>query len=498
MIRFMTLSFACWIASIALSDAASAQSGLRESLERLDRNHDGSIDPSEITSLSRPYLERVADARRMSLDRPNRIEAWQEAARIYYALKNGVAEKRVVPNSQSTVVEFGPQKNDPLVPEFGLPEIKYPYIQEDLDEADATLKRTDLNRDGYIDREEAQRDLWTHRDPFEEDYDRDNRLSRLELSQRYARRRLLSGASSELIQKARRVGSGIRPADTNSQDSDNNRRWDRDRSSRYYLTSSVLERFDLNRSGRLEEAEAIELGLPVGRIDVDRDGELSRQELTAYLTELQDEAGDISEGLPGWFYERDTNHDEQVAMDEFATEWSDEKAAEFQKLDANQDGLLTISEAIQAKSLVGGDYSNRTALVLPPRKTVISEIVIDEDFVLADVNIQLSITHTHAGDLDGHLTGPSGQRIELFAAVGGNDDHFDRTIFDDEAPYPIVKARPPFQGTFSPGALIKHQPSLSSLKGQSVKGTWQLVINGARSDRFGMLHGWSLIVEPVR
>jgi hypothetical protein len=95
------------------------------------------------------------------------------------------------------------------------------------------------------------------------------------------------------------------------------------------------------------------------------------------------------------------------------------------------------------------------------------------------------------------LTGPDGQRIELFTEIGGSDDHFEETVFDDQSKFPITKARAPFQGTFTPEALLKRQPSLSHFNGKSVKGVWQLVIRASRSERFGMLHRWSLIVTPM-
>ena len=109
----------------------------------------------------------------------------------------------------------------------------------------------------------------------------------------------------------------------------------------------------------------------------------------------------------------------------------------------------------------------------------------------------LSITHSHTSYLDAYLTGPDGQRIELFTEVGGNDDHFDGTIFDDQSQTPITKARPPFQGSFIPEGALKRQPSLGSFNGKSVKGVWQLVVRGSRSERWGMLHSWELIVTPV-
>ncbi|NNE00840.1 MAG: calcium sensor EFh [Pirellulaceae bacterium] len=473
-----------------------AQSGLRESLERLDRNENGEIDPDEITPLSRPYLERVAEARRMSLERAYAIDKWQEAARIYYALQNGVAGKTVRPEPEPLVKGFGTDRDQPVVPEFGLAEFKYRYLQEDLDEADRTLRRSDRNKDGYIDRKESLSAKWTHRNPFEMDLDQDDRLSRLELAQRYARRRMLSGASDELVQRARRVGNGITSSSTKSPQREDDSSFWRRGGNRTYLTATILGRFDTNKNGRLDADEVNKLGIPQGRIDADRNGELSRDELFAYFADLQDRAGDSSEAVPGWFYELDANRDQQIEMMEFTEQWSDEKVAEFNSYDINGDGMLTTAEITQSKALVGGTYRNNDAEVLPPRKTIISEIEVDEDYLIGDLNVQISITHTYTSYLDAYLTGPDGERIELFTGVGRNDDHFDQTVFDDQSRYPITKARPPFKGTFMPEGLVNRQPGLSAFNGKSVKGVWQLVIRGSRSERFGMLHGWSLLVTP--
>lgn len=478
------------------SSVAIAQSGLRESLERLDKNEDGEIQRNEITPLARPFLERVAKARHMSIEREYGIDKWQEAARIYHAIQNGVSGERVRPNSDFSVKGFGPDDDEPMVPEFGLAEIKYRYTPDDLEEADESLERYDRNDDGYIDRTEARRGRWTHRDPFEEDTNNDNRLSRLELAQRYARRRLLEGASDELVQRARRVGNGIQPSDPKSEQREDSSRYWRSGGSRTYLTATILGRFDANKNGRLETSEVTSLGIPPGRIDADRNGELSRDELEVYFTQLQDQIGDTSEVIPGWFYELDENRNQQIEMLEFTDDWTDEKATEFASYDANNDGILTSTEILTSRALVGGSYRNTEAEILPPRKTVISEIDVTEDYIIGDVNLQLSITHTHVMHLDAYLTGPDGQRIELFTAVGGHDDHFDATVFDDQSSYPITKARPPFKGTFQPEALLKKQPSLSAFNGQSVKGVWQLVIRCSRSERFGMLHSWGLIVTP--
>lgn len=496
----LLVGWTCIVLGLSFSISATearAQSGLRESLELLDRNKNGSIEPDEITPLARPYLERVAKARRMSLDRPNGVDKWQEAARVYYALQNGVRGERIRASGERSLKGFGPQDDDVVVPEFGLAEVKYRYQQRDLDEADDTLKRYDRNRDGYMSRYEASRARWTHRDPFAMDLDKDDQLSRLELAQRYARRRMLSNDSGELMRQAWRTGTGVRPsASTGSDDRRRKSEWWRSGGDRFWLTASILGRFDANHNGRLEREETVNLGIPTGAVDADQNGELSREELFAYLKDLQDQTGGQVDGLPGWFYELDANHDKQIDLTEFAIELTDARVAEFLSLDANQDGLLAANEVLTSKSMMGGTFENVEAEMLPPRKTIVSEIDVAENFVIADLNLRLTLTHTNVSSLDAYLTGPDGTRIELFTAVGGRDDHFEKTIFDDQSSTPIVKARPPFEGSFQPEGLTKRQPGLAAFNGQSIEGVWQLTIRCSRSDRFGMLHSWALLARP--
>jgi subtilisin-like proprotein convertase family protein/Ca2+-binding EF-hand superfamily protein len=493
-LRFFRLVICTAWFAVVQQTVLLGQAGLREALERLDRDKDGEVEPEEITPLARPYLERIMKSSRLSIYRDNDVEELLRAARRYYATQNGVSDDRVEVEPQMQVRSFGPDPNQPLVPEFGLAEVKYPYIQADLDLADRMIRTRDRDGDGMIDRKEASYERWTHRDPFEEDLNGDDRLSRLELAQRYARRRALDQVSDELRQKAwRTYQSGN---DTPRRREEDSSSWWRRGGNSFWLAATIISRFDVNRNGRLEVQEAKELGMPVGQIDINRDGELSRDEMFAYLEPIQKEVGEMTEGIPGWFFELDSNQDGQIAMSEFMTEWNEEKMAEFESFDLNQDALLTMNEILRSKNLMGGSFAQRTAEILPPGKTIISEIEISDDILIADLNVEISITHTYVSYLDGFLTGPDGQRIELFSSVGGSDDNFNGTTFDDQASYPINKARSPFEGSFQPMALVKRQPSLGHYNGKNAKGTWQLVIRGSRSDRFGMLHYWGLNIRP--
>ena len=127
--------------------------------------------------------------------------------------------------------------------------------------------------------------------------------------------------------------------------------WWRREGNSYWLAATIISRFDTNRNGRLEVTEVKELGMPVGQIDINLDGELSREEMYSYLEPIQKKSV-MTEGVPGWFFELDANDDGQIAMSEF-TEWTDEKMAEFKSFDMNEDALLTINEITRAKTLMG-------------------------------------------------------------------------------------------------------------------------------------------------
>lgn len=487
------------LAFLAVSNSsANGQAGLRESLERLDRNENGYLDPNEVTTLSRPYLERILGnrygrRRTVDFDDPIPISRIQEAARYYYAVKNGVSGSDVRPEGEDALKEFELGWEDPLVPDFGIAKIRFPYTKADLNEADNTLRRCDSNGDGLVDRREAARNRWTHRDPFADDMNKDGKLSRLELAQRYARRRNVSEDAGELWKKTLRTGSGVK---SSVSDARNRYREEymRSRDVSKRLAADLVARFDSNRDRELDEQESAGVGIPFVKLDLNSDGKASRSEIEDVMSFLQAEASQAREGVPDWFIEKDVNKDDQIEMTEFTEEWTKAKLKEFEGYDLNSDGLITVKEIISA-AMAGGKYVSKEAQVIAPKKSIISELEITDDVKISNLKLRLSLTHTYISQLDGFLTGPDGQRIELFTAIGGSDDNFEGAIFDDASTVPITKSRAPFRGTYRPEALDRKQPGLSHFKGKSAKGVWQLIISGKRNTRFGMLHSWELMVD---
>lgn len=500
------LLVAGWLLAIALPSTASAQA---EWVRRIDANGNGYIEPSEISDRARSFFDRFASQSGIDLSRPNSVGRLEDAARRYFEQQGRGSSRTSSSATQPLLPEtgvpgFGTAANGPLVPGFGLPTIRFPYTQADLDEADRSMQRSDRNGDGFIDREEMLQGSWREgRPPIEFDADGDGKLNRLEMAQRFAKRRFMEQASARGLGGTTGSSSAVSSGPSSQQPySEGRRDWrgggsrGSDRGGRY-LAFTLLERYDFNKNGRFEPTEMAATGIEAGKADFNRDGVVELDELSRYLQEEMEILGkDLSEVLPTWFYERDLNSDGQVEMSEFTDQWDDAKIAEFSSHDADGDGIITARELLSAKSIAGGSYTNRDAKILLPRSVVVSEIQVDDDILIGDLNVQLSITHTSLAQLDGYLIGPDGQRIELFAGVGGNDDHFDRTIFNDEAGSEVIRSQPPFRGEFKPSGVSKRQPGLSHYRGKSLKGVWQLMVRSSRSDRAGILHDWSLIVQP--
>ncbi len=131
-------------------------------------------------------------------------------------------------------------------------------------------------------------------------------------------------------------------------------------------------------------------------------------------------------------------------------------------------------------------YSNTTAKTIRDWSTTTSTIAVPSAMTIADVNVQLSISHTRDQDLDVYLISPSGTRVQLFTDVGGNGDHFSGTILDDQAAASITSGSAPFAGTYRP------EGSLAVINGQNAVGTWTLEITDDKLFYSGTLNNWSI------
>jgi hypothetical protein len=64
-------------------------------------------------------------------------------------------------------------------------------------------------------------------------------------------------------------------------------------------------------------------------------------------------ADHLPSGLPGWFKSKDANGDGQVSMSEYSRSWSKSTVSEFRKYDLNDDGIVTAKEAAKPENKGG-------------------------------------------------------------------------------------------------------------------------------------------------
>ena len=156
----------------------------------------------------------------------------------------------------------------------------------------------------------------------------------------------------------------------------------------------MLRRLDRNRNDVLDREEWGKIGGDPGKSDTNGDGVLTVDELAVHLsnyaqgtspaarpsdrTEAPSRKQSTSSGqasrkadsrrsyrfltatervaklLPGnlrdWFLQNDRDGDGQIAMHEFASNWSATRTREFARLDLNNDGLVTPKEYVKSKT----------------------------------------------------------------------------------------------------------------------------------------------------
>ena len=524
-ILIVPIAWTAWWADVGYSSAADSPNPREDSrvrladdrleiligiLRKMDADENGSLEPDEVSDDARPYIERWAQLAKLDPADPLPIEVLEAALREYYRGRDLPPPRRAtgetpVPRAAGApVLGFGQVENLPPILGFGTDaEQSANVVKADLDAAAEALRRYDANHDGYIDRREVRGERWFD-DAFRNDANHDDRLSQYELAARYAGRRAYE-AGRDGRNSSSRPDSSRRDRDASEEsrrhareEQENRRRQDPRNREALFLSGNIMARYDANHNGMLDRTEWGNLGEKAAAADADGDGDVDRAELVRWLIEVAAKStDDLPPDLPEWFRQRDANADTQITMAEFSHEWTEERVAEFEKYDLNQDGIITPEECLGASALPQGTYQNRQLYVIPAGQIVRCEILVPDGEPIADLDVQISITHTNDASLDAFLIGPYGERVELFTGVGGEDDHFDNTVFDDEAQTPITNGKPPFRGRYRPEAAARREPSLKQFYGKPIAGTWTLMIRAQRSDRPGALHGWSLIATSA-
>lgn len=123
----------------------------------------------------------------------------------------------------------------------------------------------------------------------------------------------------------------------------------------------------------------------------------------------------------------------------------------------------------------------------------LSEIVIEDNFEISDINVTIDINHTWNSDLRIVLIEPSGTDfIILSDQNGGFSENYNGTTFDDQATTPITAGTGPFTGSFIP------EDPLSTFNGAGSAGTWTLGIVDFFNGDGGALNSWSIEICGFR
>ncbi len=110
--------------------------------------------------------------------------------------------------------------------------------------------------------------------------------------------------------------------------------------------------------------------------------------------------------------------------------------------------------------------------------TITSVIEVTDSFCVADVNVDVNLTHTYKGDLTVDVISPGGVTVRLHNRTGSSDDNIVAT-YDDEG------------GTVPDGPGL-----LADFVDTSVGGTWTLRVQDHAGGDTGTLNSWALRMVP--
>jgi len=158
-------------------------------------------------------------------------------------------------------------------------------------------------------------------------------------------------------------------------------------------------------------------------------------------------------------------------------------------------GLLTAGVAGAATFTYPG-----TPVAIPEGDYLYADIVVTDSGTVTDVNVCVDVTHTCISDLDIYLAhweseSSTGKYVQLFNEYGGAEDNLTGVTFDDEAATYIDSGTPPYgPGSFKPVSTFDSYTDsnlLSSFDGNSIAGTWSLVIWDNYTEDTGTLNAFS-------
>ncbi|MCH2134727.1 MAG: proprotein convertase P-domain-containing protein [Phycisphaerales bacterium] len=121
-----------------------------------------------------------------------------------------------------------------------------------------------------------------------------------------------------------------------------------------------------------------------------------------------------------------------------------------------------------------------TPIAIQDNSEFTSTIQVNDSYCIADVNVEMDITHTFIGDLEVILTSPQGTSVVLHNRTGGSADDI-VVLYDDDG-----------------GGTVPDGPGLlDDLYTEGVTGTWSLLVRDNAGADVGTLNAWALKIAST-
>ena len=171
----------------------------------MDRNENGQIDPDEMEGRARGFLESIARDNNLDLSKPIRNDKLRDILRARFQGgssgssrgPSGASGSSSSGNSGPAVKAFGVSTTGPTptVLDFGADagadnwdSLRAKYDPRVIEKVEESLRRYDRNQDGMLDAEEMKNGRWDSGHPLDHDKNRDGKVQRSELAERYKAR----------------------------------------------------------------------------------------------------------------------------------------------------------------------------------------------------------------------------------------------------------------------------------------------------------------------
>ena len=450
--------------------------------------------------MSRQDNERLLSAKQVNCPKMANLPSCLATFALVSALLGGLSL-----NAQDKSLRgFEPFDGQPRIKGFGLEADLHAEVSDaDRQSANNMMGSYDLNRDGELDPQELRRAGYNRSVVLQTDANGDGNISLFEETLRFTKARLVNEQRSreqarqakKASQKAEPPKKKVRPVTVDPMVLSR-------RNLCATLAGQLIAQHDRNGNKILELSEwrTSDSLRDVGRADTNGNRQVTAVELSAWLERRLPPLSTSRLAKPLRLL--DSDGDGQISMNEYETEWNEEKLFAFQSLDQNDDGLISPKESHSPPIPRGAiRFANNQIKAINGHATIASNIWIEDDVQIKDLDVLVSMTKQNDHQLHITLTGPDKKSVTLFN--GGWQPWpgtvFENTLIDDEAVY-IAETLPraPFPRRLRTDALkLPLQASLKSFNRKSARGTWQLQIRNLDGGA-GVFRQWSIVITPAR